>query len=213
MKTDELVNMLASGNVGVEPHAVERRFVLGLGLGSAASVALMVATLGVRPDLLEATRLPMFWFKCLFAASLALASLVMVARLSRPGMPLGRAPTATLSPLLVVWLLGALTLLVAAPEQRVALLFGATWTVCPLLIAMLALPLLAGALWAVSGLAPVNLRLAGAASGLLAGALATLVYCVHCPEMAPPFIAVWYALGIAMPTVLGVVIGPRVLRW
>ncbi len=37
----------------------------------------------------------------------------------------------------------------------------------------------------------------------VAGALATLVYCVHCPEMAAPFIAVWYVAGIALPTVLG----------
>ncbi len=213
MKTDELVNMLASGNVGVEPHVVERRFMIGLGVGSIASVLLMIATLGLRPDLIEAARLPMFWFKCAFAASLAAASLVMVARLSRPGAPLGRAPTALASPLLVVWLLAALTLVIAAPEQRAEMLFGDTWTLCPLLIAMLAMPLLAGALWAVSGLAPTRLRLAGAASGLLAGALATLVYCVHCPEMAAPFIAVWYVAGIALPTVLGALLGPRLLRW
>ena len=37
----------------------------------------------------------------------------------------------------------------------------------------------------------------------LAGALATLVYVLHCPESAAPFLAVWYVLGIALPTLLG----------
>jgi len=47
----------------------------------------------------------------------------------------------------------------------------------------------------------------------LAGALATLVYALHCPESAAPFMAVWYVLGIAIPTVAGALLGRRVLRW
>jgi hypothetical protein len=213
MKTDELVTMLARGNVAVTPHTLERRFAAGLGLGASVTVLLMVATLGVREDLLAATRMPMFWVKLLFAASLALASLVAVARLARPGRTLGRAPAAVASPLAALWLLALVTLLVAAPDQRVTLLFGDTWTVCPLLIAMLALPLFIATLWIMAGLAPTRMRLAGAAGGLLSGAIATLVYSLHCPEMAAPFIAVWYVAGIAIPTILGALLGPRCLRW
>lgn len=54
--------------------------------------------------------------------------------------------------------------------------------------------------------------LAGAASGLLAGAIATLVYCLHCPEMTAPFLAIWYVLGMASPTAPGALLGPRVRR-
>ena len=49
--------------------------------------------------------------------------------------------------------------------------------------------------------------------GLLAGALGALVYALHCPEMATPFLAVWYLAGIAIPTALGAVLGPLLLRW
>ena len=46
-----------------------------------------------------------------------------------------------------------------------------------------------------------------------AGALGALVYALHCPEMATPFLAVWYVAGMAIPTALGAVLGPRLLRW
>lgn len=213
MKTDDLVTMLASGNVAVPPHSVERRFMAGVGAGSLGTVALMLAVLGVNPELSEAARLPMFWVKCLFAASLVVASGVTAARLSRPGVALGSAPLALASPLLAMWILATVTLLAAAPEQRASLVLGKTWDVCPLLIAMLSVPVFVGTLWCVSGLAPTRTRLAGAASGLLAGTIATLVYCLHCPEMTAPFLAVWYVLGMAAPTILGALLGPRLLRW
>jgi hypothetical protein len=78
---------------------------------------------------------------------------------------------------------------------------------------MISLPLFMATLWAMRGLAPTRLALAGASAGLLAGSLGTLVYALHCPESGAPFIAVWYVLGIAIPTLTGAILGPRVLRW
>jgi len=92
-------------------------------------------------------------------------------------------------------------------------LLGQTWTVCPGLIALLSLPVLVGTLWAMKGLAPTQPILAGAAAGLLAGAVATAVYALHCPEMAAPFLATWYLAGMLIPTVAGALLGPRLLRW
>jgi hypothetical protein len=50
-------------------------------------------------------------------------------------------------------------------------------------------------------------------AGLLAGATATMVYCLHCPEMGVPFWGVWYFLGILIPAAVGLLLGPRLLRW
>ena len=58
-----------------------------------------------------------------------------------------------------------------------------------------------------------RLRLAGAAVGLLAGALGALVYLLHCPEFEAPFLAVWYVLGMSIPAAVGALAGPSVLRW
>jgi len=80
-------------------------------------------------------------------------------------------------------------------------------------IALLSIPTFACVFWAIRGLAPTRLRLAGAAGGLLAGSIATLVYSLHCPEMSVAFWAVWYVLGMLIPTAVGAVLGPRLLRW
>ena len=65
----------------------------------------------------------------------------------------------------------------------------------------------------MKGLAPTRPALAGAASGLLAGALGALVYALHCPEMAAPFLGIWYLLGMLIPAVVGAMVGPLLLRW
>jgi hypothetical protein len=73
--------------------------------------------------------------------------------------------------------------------------------------------MLVGGLIAMRGLAPTRPRRAGAAIGLLSGATGMLAYLWHCPELATPFIATWYALGALIPTALGAWLGLRVLRW
>ena len=143
----------------------------------------------------------------------ATASVVAALRLSRPGVALGGAPLGLAAPLLAIWALAAAVLLAAAPAERAALIFGQTWASCPLNITVLSAPVWASAMWAMKGLAPTRLRLAGAVSGLLAGAVGALVYTLHCPELAAPFLATWYVLGLAVPTLAGALFGPRLLRW
>jgi hypothetical protein len=176
-------------------------------------VALLLALLRVRSDLAVAVMLPLFWLKAGFAAVMACAGVTLAARLARPGARLGAAPAVAGLSLLLLWLVALAVLELAEPSRRVGLMLGNTWLVCPWLIAMLAAPLLATNLWAVRGLAPTRLRTAGFACGLSAGALAALVYCLHCPEMALPFVAIWYVLGMLVPAVIGALIGPRLLRW
>ena len=62
-------------------------------------------------------------------------------------------------------------------------------------------------------MAPTHLRGAGALAGFASGALAALVYSIHCPELAAPFVGTWYVLGILIPTALGALSGERLLRW
>lgn len=213
MKTDELIAMLASGAEAVEPHALRRRYALALGWGAFGTTLLMAILLGVRPDLAEAARLPMFWMKLAFPAVLLAGALLATIRLSRPGVRLGRVPTAIAAPVLAVWLLAAVVLLRAAPAEQHQLVFGDTWASCPFNVAALSVPLFGALLWAMKGLAPTRLTLAGTAAGLLAGAGGALIYALHCPEMAAPFLGVWYLLGMSIPAAVGAVIGPWVLRW
>ncbi len=167
MKTDELVSMLAEGVAPVDAHAVARRFALALAWGVPAAFAVMAIMLGLRPDLAAATRLPMFWVKLVVPAAVGLAALVAAQRLGRPGMRLGGAVLAIVAPVAALWLMAGGMLAGAEPGERPGLVLGSTWRTCPFNIAMISLPLFVAAFWAMKGLAPTRLALAGAGAGLL----------------------------------------------
>ena len=213
MRTEELVSLLARATEAVDPRWLARRYLIALSAGTAIATLLMSEWLGVRPTLLRDLSVPMFWAKEAFCAALGAAGLLAVARLARPGRRPGWVPIAVAAPVVAMWLLAAVALLTADPRDRSVLIFGQTAGVCPFRIALISTPLFAGIFWAIRGLAPTRLRLAGAAGGFAAGSLGALVYSLHCPELAAPFLGIWYVLGIAIPTAVGAWAGPRLLRW
>ncbi len=213
MRTDELVALLARSGGATESNAIARRYATALGWGAFGAILLMALTQGVRPDIAPATALPMFWIKLAFPAAVAGAALLAVARLSRPGVRLRGAPALVALPVLAIWVFAGIVLAGAAAGSREDLLMGFTWRECPWNIALLSIPALAGTLWAMRALAPTRPVVAGAAAGLLAGAIGALAYALHCPEMQAPFVAVWYVAGMLIPTAAGALMGPFVLRW
>ncbi len=117
MKSDELVLLLATGVEPVERHPVGRRHAVAVGLGLIGAGALMLMLLGLRPDLAEVVRLPMFWVKLAFVAGLAWTSLLAAMRLSRPGMGLAWVPAALVAPALAIWAIAAFVLADTAPVE------------------------------------------------------------------------------------------------
>lgn len=213
MKTDDLIAMLASGpDVGVAAPPL-RRTLWPLLAGVLASAAIMLALLGLRPDLAQADRQPAFWVKLVFSAALAGAGWLAAQRLAAPGARTAALPLWIGTPLVLLWGAAAAALFNATPELRATLFWGSTWRYCPLLIALMSLPLFAAALHILRGRAPTRLRLAGAAAGLAAGAASATLYCLHCPEMSAVFVGFWYVAGMLIPTALGALIGPRALAW
>jgi len=213
MKTDDLIAMLAAGGGAVDARAPRRRFAHALGWGGISALLLMAVLMGVRSDLPVMASEPMFWTKLAYCAALAVAALVLAARMARPGARAAGWSMALVLPLLAMWLLAALALNGATGAERDALVFGTTWRACAFSIALLSLPLFAGFLWAMRGLAPTRPALAGATAGFLSGAAAALIYSLHCPELGAPFLGIWYPLGMLIPAAAGAIIGPRTLRW
>ncbi|MCM2252752.1 MAG: DUF1109 domain-containing protein [Ramlibacter sp.] len=213
MRTDDLITALAADLTPVDPASTERRSLGKLMAGALVAFAVVLLWLGPRPDIAAAAALPMFWLKLAFPASLGVAALVALRRLGYPGVRLGRAPLGVAAPVALVWLMAAVALLIAAPAQRLPLVLGETWQECPVTIALLSVPVMVFAFWALRGLAPTRLPLAGAAAGLFAGAAAALAYALHCPEMEAPFLGVWYVLGMLIPTGIGALLGPCLLKW
>lgn len=212
MKTDDFITLLATGVEPVAPHLPEQRFRQAMGWGSLAA-GLVVLLYGVRPDLWQAMADPMLWAKLAFPGAVAVVALGLALRLSRPGMALGRLGWALGVPVLGMGLLAAWAWGMATPAERPTLLLGSTWQSCTASIVLVATPVFVAVIWALKGLAPTRLTLAGAVAGLLAGGTGALVYALHCPEMAAPFLLVWNGLGMALPAALGAWLGPRLLRW
>ena len=213
MKTDDLVSMLSTGAEPVDPKRVTWRYLLAVGGGSLAALVLMATTLKLNPALPQELSEPMFWVRETFCASLGVVGIVGIARLARPGRPLGLIPVGIALPVIAMWALAAVILLTAPSLSRAQLIFGRTARVCPFLIAMIAVPPFFALIWTLRGLAPTRLRLTGGTAGFAAGAIGALAYSLHCPELAAPFIGIWYLLGITICATLGVWAGPRLLRW
>lgn len=213
MKTDDLIAMLATGVAPVDPHGVAKRFASALLLGSAGAVALMLMGFGIRPDLAQAALAPMLWVKLGFALAIAVSALVLTMRLARPGVQPGRVWLGVALPWLIITSMGLLVLWDAPPQERLGLVLGRTWLICAISISLLSVPVFVAVVWALRGLAPTRPALAGACAGLLAAGVGTLVYALHCPEIEAPFLAVWYVMGLLIPTATGALLGPRLLRW
>jgi hypothetical protein len=213
MKTDDFIGLLATGVAPVDRHALAKRFGVAVLVALLLSTLLMMAVFGIRSDLGEVMQTPIFWAKVALALCLVIGAWRVLSRLARPGVSPGAGTLLLVAAVAAVWAGTADVLINTAPGQRGAIILGKTWKTCALNIGLLSIPGFIALFWALRGLAPTRLRLTGACGGLLAGALATLVYCLHCPEMDIPFWGVWYLLGMLVPSAIGALLGPRWLRW
>lgn len=212
MRTDDLVGLLSTGITPVKSGTAARRFSVSLPVAAIGATALMVAVFGIRPDLGVIVKTAIFWEKLAFPLCLAIGALIATARLARPGAKVGVAWPVIAIPVLVVWVAAILVVITAAPQDRLPLILGQSWRTCPFNILLLAVPGFIVIFQTVKSLAPTRLRLAGAASGLLASSIATVAYCFHCPEMSPAFWSIWYVAGMLLPAALGAALG-SLLRW
>jgi hypothetical protein len=213
VKTDELITLLARDATPVKPGGLPVRITMLALVGALAAFGILVVWLGIRPDLAEAVTGPTYWMKTLYTLGVGIAGFALAERLSRPGAK-GRIGWALAGFFAAAITALAVSQLVATPpEQMRAAFMGSSWDKCPWRILVLSLPGLAVILWTMRSFAPTRPALAGGAAGLLAGGIAATVYGLHCQEIAAPFVALWYSLGIILSAVLGAVVGSRLLRW
>lgn len=211
--SDDLIDRLCTDLRPVRQGAMARRLAVGVSAGMLVAALLMLLMLGPRPDMARAAATATFWMKIAYTSSISCVGLWAAERLARPAAKAGRrlawfvAPLATMA-------LAAIGQLAAAPAaMRGPMILGQSADVCSWLVVLLSVPPLCGLAWAMRGLAPTRLRLAGAISGIAAGGAGSAIYALHCVESAAPFFAVWYTIGVLAVGLGGLLLGPRALRW
>ena len=211
MKTEHLIDALASGVEAAERPRWRRNLAITLVVGLVVATALVAIGLGVRPDI-GAARMPVM-MKAMFSAACAAVVLPLAVQLMKPGRPLG-------------WRIGAVALFVGLcavativalmgemPERRFEAWMGGAVPWCVVLIPILAAPTAALLVWFMRAFAPTRLTLTGAAIGALSGGVGAMAYAMYCPTDSVAFVTTWYALAIAVCAALGAVLGAKVLRW
>ena len=213
MNTDDMIERLVQdGNHGWR-LSVWRSLTVAMLAGGALAFALLLMTLRLRPDWAQAIGMPMVWVKMGFTLTLAAAGFVAVRRVSTPGLGIKTLPFLLAAPVIGVWAVALFGIRQVPAAEVPDYVLGSTWSVCALLIAMLSVPIFVCVLWVMRQLAVTRPTIAGGVAGLFSGAMAASVYGLHCPEVSPAFVGIWYVLGILIPTFTGLLIGRRVLSW
>jgi hypothetical protein len=211
MKTNDLIAMLARNEAAVAPRV---RFPwAAVAAASVVSFIVLVLWRGLNDELVSDMALGMFWVKILFVSLLALTLAPALQKLALPGQ---RATTWLKRAGFVAAIAWAVLLAGSVLSERAEVMEALTDdqnSTCPITIFALSIPLMVAGFFGMRQLAPTRLTLAGACVGLFSGAVAATVYALHCTGYHPTFIAVWYTLGMLIPTVIGAALGRFVLRW
>jgi hypothetical protein len=212
MDTDQLIRSLVADN---SHRARPVGYVLMLALLAAApvSIAIFVAELGMRPDIMTAMRNPFFDLKFAVTLALAISAIAVALHLSRPEASLRGFGWYLLIPagLLVAGIGGEMMM-----PQRMPMmmrLVGNNSRVCMMSIPAISLPLLLAALLGLRHGAPTRPALSGAVAGLLSAGFAATLYASHCTDDSPLFVATWYTIATALVAAIGALLGPRVLKF
>lgn len=212
MKTEELIHALAQDAAVTEPPP---RRVLAVALVTGAILAAIVFAmlLGPRPDIAEASHQLRFLFKFVVTGALAAAAIALAVQMNGP-VEHGRDRMRLLFVPLALIVVALLAELASIPRDMwVTRLVGTNWKLCMVAIPTIAAAPLVAMILALRHGAPSHPGLAGAAAGLVAGAIAATLYAAHCPDDSPLFVAVWYSIAIGIVTVAGALAGHRLLRW
>jgi len=213
MKTDDLIAMLSTNVDPVDRGQIVRTVSVAVLVGGAAALGAMLFALGVRADLSEPSAVPYLPLKLVFTLGTLVLTSMALTKLARPGGE-RRTPLALVAlPFVVIMLLAAISLAAEPGSHWERKILGDQWLECLLSIPIIAIVPFAVIIWALRRAAPTDLVRTGALGGMAAGAVSATAYAFHCVDDSLPFVALWYGGTIALCTLAGAKLGPRLLRW
>lgn len=213
MKTSDLIDML-SADVGIVDHRkVPRTMAVAVAIGGGLSVCTILLTLGARADLNNPQAFVFLVGKLVFALGLVAFAVTCLVKLARPGGGQRGSIGIAVLPFVVIAGLALLALLSAPSARWEAMIMGDQCRACWLIVPAIAVVPFALVAWAVRRGAPTHLASAGALAGLIAGGISAMAYALHCVVDFMPFVALWCGGTIALCTLAGAALGPRLMRW
>jgi len=214
MKTDDLIALLTTNVEPVDRWRLVRNLRAAVAVGAALALAFTLFSLGIRQDLNEASSLISVLLKLAFTIGAFVPASIFLTRLARPGGE-GKTPAALAAalPFVAIALLAAVSLAFASGSHWNKMIAGDRWLECLLSIPTIAIVPFAAVIWALRQTAPTDLVRTGAFAGLVAGSISATAYALHCTADSLPFVALWYSGTIALCTLAGAKLGPRLLRW
>lgn len=214
MKTEQLIDMLNTNVEPVDRRLFARKLRIALAAGSLVALVAALLILGVRPDLKSADALGFLLFKLAFAVSVVGVASLYLMKVVRPGGEQKTHSLLVLAPFGIIAVLAALSLGNAPSSHWRTMVVGDMWLECLLSIPIIATLPFAVIVWSVRRFAtPTDLTRTGAFVGLVAGGVSAMGYALHCMDDSLPFVALWYGGTIALCTLAGALLGPRLLRW
>lgn len=213
MKTDDLIAMLGRNVEPVPRGRVERAVAAAVLGGAAVALLAMLVLFGVRGDLGRVAALSYLPLKLAFTITTVAIAAIYLAKLAQPGGERRVRLALAALPFGAVMVLAAISLAFAPTDHWNRMIVGGGWLECIISIPIIAILPFAIVAWTVRGMAPTDLTRAGALAGLVAGGISATGYALHCTDDSLPFIALWYGGTIALCTVAGALLGPRLLRW
>src|SRR5882672_3366708 len=198
MKTDALIRSLA---LDAARPVVPLNWLVAsaFAMGGAASVALFLAGMRLRPDFAAALSSAGFLLKVATMAALAATGATLLVKVGRPIPRTASLKRLAVAPLLLLAAV-AVELVVLPADAWHARLIGRNAPHCLALIPFLSVAPAASLMWALRCAAPARPGLAGAIVGLTAGGIGASLYALSCPDDSALFVATWYSFAIAFVT-------------
>jgi hypothetical protein len=213
MKTAQLIDFLGANVEPVDrgqlPRILIGSFVVGLMLAAIGTFLV----LGVRTDLDQLKPVAFVLLKLAFTLAVVALASICLYRLARPGGEYTTRFAVVALPFVVMCALAVVNLSLVPNSHWQMLLMGQEWRKCVVSIPLLAVVPFAAIVWALHRGAPTDLTRTGAVAGLVAGGLGATAYALHGTGDALPYIALWYGGTLALCSLAGAMLGPRVLRW
>jgi hypothetical protein len=216
MNTDRLIDLLSVDLEPVGSVRFGRMLMLAIVTSAAGAFALMLTTVGLRPQLQSTPHLEWLAIKLLFAISVVCAGAPLLNRSMRPGSEDETSWNVMFLPFLVALVAAIASLLVGHPHEWASMLRGATRvspTGCLFCIVFFAAIPLVVIIYALRKGAPTRLKLCGGIAGFVAGGIGAAAYAFSCRSDTIPFIAIWYGAAMMVCALIGTRLGPRFLRW